>query len=141
MSLRILFIFLNFSFPNLPQFGFSSVILFRLSGLELLYSFPFTVCSCSLRFLQGIYSFNDLYHIHEVYFKVFFLCFNYVAILRAYVVGLLYSSGDILSWLLLILFLYFHLGIWVWEDCNSRYLILSLLGECLFLDFCCPLCS
>lgn len=51
---------------------------------------------------------------------------------RPTVVGLLGSSGDMLSWLLLIMFISCCLGFWVWEDCSSKcfYLVLSLLSGC-----------
>lgn len=42
-------------------------------------------------------------------------------------IGLLGSSGDTLSQLLLIVFLSYCLGTWVWEDYNSTYLYLVLL--------------
>jgi hypothetical protein len=38
------FKFLIFSFPDFLCFGFTILILFPLSGLELFYSFPSTVC-------------------------------------------------------------------------------------------------
>jgi hypothetical protein len=47
------------------------------------------------------------------------MCFSYVAILRDHWGGLLGFSGDILPWLLLIVFLHRHLDIWAWEDWNS----------------------
>lgn len=47
------------------------------------------------------------------------------------VVGLLGYDGDILSWLSLVVYIHWYLGIWVWDDCNYRccYLVLSLLGR------------
>lgn len=50
------------------------------------------------------------------------------------VVRLLSSSGDILSWLLLIACLHWHLGFWDWEHYNSRS-YLCWVGVS-FLDFC-----
>lgn len=41
----------KFLIPRCPQFVFSSLILFPLSGLELFYSFPTTVCLCVHKFL------------------------------------------------------------------------------------------
>lgn len=47
------------------------------------------------------------------------------------------SRGDILSWLLLIVFLCWHAGVWPWDDWSSRcwFRDLSLLGEYFFLGF------
>lgn len=42
------------------------------------------------------------------------------------VVGLQGTGGDILSWLLLIMFLLWFLFIWVWDNYNSRYWYLVL---------------
>lgn len=64
---------------------------------------------------KGIYSFHflfqDLYYVHIVGFKVFSLCFTYASSEPA-VVGSLSSSGDLLPWLVLIVFLGRHLGVW-----------------------------
>jgi hypothetical protein len=59
---------------------------------------------------------------------------------RPAMVGLLGSSRDTLSWLLLIVFLCWYLGTCVWEDFNSRYwyLLFSLLGV-LLPGLCSPL--
>lgn len=52
------------------------------------------------------------------------------------------SSEDILDCFLFIMSLHGYLGTWVWFENNSTclYLVLSLLGDCLFLDFYCLFC-
>lgn len=57
------------------------------------------------------------------------------------VVQLLGPSGALLTWILLILFLCWVLGKWVWDDSNSmcQYMVLSLLVGFSVLCFCCPL--
>lgn len=74
--------------------------------------------------------FKVVSHHHKGYFKVLVLCFGYGVFLRATVVGLLCWGGDILSWLLRIMFTHWCLGFWVWDGCISRcwYLPFSLLG-------------
>lgn len=51
--------------------------------------------------------------------------------------GLLGFNGDILSWLWLIVFLHWHLGIWGWNNYKPgwQYLVLFLLNECSVLWF------
>lgn len=58
------------------------------------------------------------------------------------VIGLLGSNGVMLSWLLMVMFLQWHLGIWDLEDYSSRcwYLFLSLLGKCFVPWFLFHLC-
>lgn len=60
------------------------------------------------------------------------------------VIGFPGSSGDILFSLLLVVFLHWFPGIWIWNNYNSRFKIWSCLcsvGQLvfLFLCFCCPL--
>lgn len=55
-----------------PEFLFSLLILFPLSGLKLFYSIPPTVC-IFMDFFKGFihFHFKDLYHTHKNCFKVF----------------------------------------------------------------------
>lgn len=46
-----------------------------------------------------------------------------------------WARVETLSWLLLIVFLYWYLGIWLWKKCNSRCWYLVLLGRCFFFFF------
>lgn len=57
---------------------------------------------------------------------VFILCFS----CGPAVIGLLGSSGEKLSWLLLIVFSCWLLTIWVGEDCNSKCSCLCCVGVC-----------
>ena len=101
-----MFEFLNFSFPEFPQFLSSLLLLFLFLGLELFHSFPSTICFFlyffkRFIFKREIYSwviivcvflalkdlfifFKDLHHLHIVDFKVFFLCFDCAGISRAW---------------------------------------------------------
>lgn len=67
-------------------------------------------------------------------------CASAIALLRTYS-GLLVANGDLLSWLLVNVFLFWCIGICVWDDCNSNADIWSCLYwvGILFLGFCCPL--
>lgn len=58
---------------------------------------------------------------------IFVLCYNYVIILRSSVVGFLGSTINILPRVMLIIFLYWHLGIWVLENSNFMCDIWSCL--------------
>lgn len=68
---------------------------------------------------------KDFCHIHKRYLRYFSYISDMLQFSRPTVVGLLGSNGDILSSLLLIVRLCWHLGIRDLEDCNSRctYLI------------------
>ena len=91
---------------------------FFISSLHFLlwFYFHFHVLNCFLNFIPVFVfvftEFNNerihilvLKHIHNSYFEVFVLCFNCGTFLRATIAVLLSSSGDILAWLLLIVFL------------------------------------
>jgi hypothetical protein len=81
-----------------PQVRFLNRFYFSLLGVELFYTFPLSFCVVVDVFKGFIHSFyKDLYHSHKGYFKVFVLCFSYVAALKPAVLGLLGSGGDILS--------------------------------------------
>ena len=69
------------------------------------------------------FSLKDLYHVHIVDFKVVFLCFCYVEIIQ----DLQWQDrgSRLLPWFLLIVFLYWHLGIWVFSK------IIGLGTDCL----------
>lgn len=147
---------------------FSILLLFSLSGgLEQFYSFPSAVYYF-LGFLEGIYSFppifyllflnflkkcihfffSELNHLHKAVFQVFFLCFGYVGLFRAWC-----RRIDVLWWwyvaLAVVDFVHImNVGIWVYGDYRSRYrfLNLSLLDECfvpwfLFSLWSCGSCS
>ena len=82
--------------------------------------------------------FKDPYHFHIVGFKVFFLGFSHIGMFSTFVVILLISKRDILFWMLLIVFLCFHLGIQDWDDyrcgCFCLYWMNVLsLGFCFLL--------
>lgn len=88
-----LFQFLNFSFPEFIQFGFSSLILSPHLALEEFYLLP-SIASVFMDFFKGLIHFlyKDLFYLHSSRFKVFVLCFSSAPILRAYcgrVAGLL----------------------------------------------------
>lgn len=56
---------------------------------------------------------KDLYYNHKGYFTVFFSCASTMLQFSGpAVVGLLGSNGDVLSWMLFIVFLLEHLSIW-----------------------------
>lgn len=93
-------IFFFFIFRSL--FVFALLILFPLSVFEKFYWFPFpfhVFIYLLMRFIQFL---KDLSLIHKGYFKVFYLGFSYVTVPT--MLWSLSSSGDILSWLLLIVF-------------------------------------
>lgn len=108
LPLWCLFKFLNFSLPDFLQFAFSILILFLLTGLKLFYSFPFFACifhlfqRLSKEFINILL--KDLYHTYKYYLKVFILCFSFVGFLRVSFRIAAGSNGDILCWLLLIVF-------------------------------------
>lgn len=69
-----------------------------------------------LDFVKGFTHFlvKNLYHIHKVSFNIFFFCFSYVGIFRACYGRIAGFYGDILPWLLSIVFLMLatkHLGL------------------------------
>lgn len=70
--------------------------------------------------------FKDLFHLHKIDFKVIFSCFSCSEYSRIVVVEQLDSAGAILQQLLLIVFLHWHLGLCIWDDCRSRYEFHSL---------------
>lgn len=77
---ELLFELVNFSFLNSLQVEFLLFLLFPPSGLGLFYSFSSSVCFLIDLFKRFIhFLFNDLYHIHKGYLKVF-SC--YLAILK-----------------------------------------------------------
>ena len=77
--------------------------------------------------MQGILFISSL-RTAIIFIKAILRPFSYVSVMLQYsgsaVVGLLSSSGDILSWLLLTVFLWHQLGICVW----CWFLVLSLLS-------------
>lgn len=77
--------------------------------------------------------FKDLYHIHGGYFKVCFLCYSYWG---SVVVEWLGSTQEIL---LLIVFVGWHLGIWVCKDLGAYFWIclcwIDVLSLSVFLNF------
>lgn len=101
--------FFLFSYPSIQ---FSLLIIFPLSILYLFCSFHFTVC-VFIDFLEELISFllKYLYHIHKVFSKSLIHILAILKYLGISMLGLLGSYGDTLSWLLLILFLYWLLGI------------------------------
>lgn len=104
------------------QFGFYLLILFPLLGLDLLYSFSSTVCTCRDLFESLIhFLFKEPHYIHEGYCKALLSCFGYAVFLRVCHGRLLGSRGDTLSWLLLIVFLHWLLGTWDLEYYTFRY--------------------
>lgn len=123
--LRILLNFLNFTFPLLPQFEFSLVILFLLPYLDHFSSFHFTLSVLISSLLRtGTYS-------YYLFLKSLFCA----------LVALHFSGATVVvdgfhwrnSCLYLIVNLYWYPSIWVWDSCNSRwlyYLVLILLGGC-----------
>jgi hypothetical protein len=84
--------------------------------------------------MQGILFISSL-RTAIIFIKAILRPFSYVSVMLQYsgsaVVGLLSSSGDILSWLLLTVFLWQHLGIWDW----CWFLVLSLLSGYFVLWF------
>lgn len=83
---------------------------------------PLLVCVFIDFFNELIFSFADFYHIHENYFNVFFCCILVVLqYLGPALVEFLGPGGDIHYYMLIIVFLGWHLDIWFWED----YIILG----------------
>lgn len=80
-SVKFLFELINLSFSDFFHVVFPLLILFPLSDLEWFHLIPSTVF---IYFSMGFicFFFKDLYHIHEGYFKVFFLSFSCIAVLR-----------------------------------------------------------
>lgn len=132
--------FLNFSFSAFPYFVLSLLILFSFLCLEQFYSFP-----CSF-FLVFLYFLEDLF-IYSLRVSIIFTqtvlrslsdASDMVEYLGPSVVGLLGSSEDILSCMLLTVLLHWNLDIWDW-------VIICLDGDTwfcfcwvrvLFLGFC-----
>ena len=119
----------KFSFPNFPKFYFSLYWLyFYLSCLECFVHFlPWFIWGF-IDFFKGLihFCFKYLYHIHKGNFKVFFLCFSYVAISEPTEVWLLNSHGNILF--LFFVFLGCQVGIQLWEDYNFGYNLWYILS-------------
>lgn len=90
----------KFSLPDFSQFGLSLLTVLLLSATEMFYLFPSNFACTFVDFFEGFinFCFKDLYHIHKGCSKVF----SSVSAL----VGLLSSSRDTLSCLLLIVVLF-----------------------------------
>lgn len=71
--------------------------------------------------------FKSLNYLHIFGFNVFFSCaLAMLKYSKPDVLKYLISNRDVFSWLLLIAFLWWHLGIWIWNDYRTKYWFLDL---------------
>lgn len=97
-------------FPSIWVFFIGFIFTFKAWIVSLIFFYSL----CFPRLFNGFIHFllDEIYHIYKGYFKALILYFSYVKIFSISMVGLLASSGYIVSWIVLILSLCLHQGIW-----------------------------
>ena len=108
------FNFLKLSFPELPEFEFSLLMLFPLSGVINFYSLDFIDCLCLLKFLYVIIFSLSVSIIFTKTILISLSCASGMLQFSGWIVEVFWgSSRNILSCYLLIAFSSWYLATWI----------------------------